>query len=120
MPMTPAVAGARRRHKAMEAAKATVGGAILLVVCGAFLWGAISTMRNTWMEYRADNEFRSVLVAASEKSPAHHFLVTNWLQCTPLLQTRAGCYSSIRGAAASRGEAFIRQVDEAARELDLI
>ena len=119
MPMTPAVADARRRHKTIEAAKAAVGGIILLVLCGPFLWGAVSSISNAWKEYRANNEFRSVLVAASERSPAHHFLVTNWLQCTPL-QTRAGCYSSIRGAAASRGEAFVRQVDEAARGLDLI
>lgn len=120
MPMTPVVANARRRHKAIEAAKAAVGGAVLLAFCGAFLWGLVSTISKTWKEYRAGNEFRSVLVAASEKSPAHHFLVTNWLQCTPILQTRAGCFASIRDAAASRGEVFVRQVDEAAKELDLI
>lgn len=120
MPMTPAVASARWRHKAIEAAKAVAGGTILLIVCVAFLWGMVAEIDKSWQEYRASNEFRSVLVAASGKSPAHHFLVTNWLQCTQLLQTRAGCYASIRGAAASRGEAFVRQVDESARELGLI
>lgn len=120
MPMTPAVAIARRRHKTIETAKATAGFAILFVVCSAFVWGVISTISNMREEYRADNRFRSVLVVASKKSPAHHFLVTHWLQCSTLLQTRAGCFASIRQAAASRGDTFVSQVDSAAKELKLI
>lgn len=120
MPMTPVVAAARQRHKIKNTLESLSAAAILLLLCAAFIWGLFSSASQWWEQQKADNEFRHTLVVASGKSTAHHFLVINWFQCTPLLQTRAGCYASIRGAAASRGEAFVRQVDAAANELGLL
>lgn len=120
MSMTPTVAGARRYHKAKEIIASVSVGVALFLLCVASFFALASTTAETWKQMTADSEFRHVLVAASAKSEAHHFLVKNWLQCSSLFNTRTGCYASIRGAAASRGESFVRQVDSAAKELDLI
>lgn len=115
-----APASAKPLRRTMETVKSTTVGAFLLLVCVVMIWGVFSEIGDAWAKVRADDEFRTGLVAASQKSSAHYFLVSNWLQCSPLLHTRAGCYASIRGAAASRGEEFLRQVDAAAMELALI
>ncbi|MBN9424735.1 MAG: hypothetical protein J0I91_20020 [Candidatus Accumulibacter sp.] len=99
--------------KLKEVFSATAWLATLIFILYAFS----SLIIKSWKEYEG---YRNGLVVASEKSPAHHFLVTNWLECSPMKQTRAECYASIRGAAAIRGDSFVHQVDAAAMELKLI
>lgn len=120
MSMTPEVAAARRHRKATAAAQNAAAVIVLVAMIVAVVATLGTTIIDGWKKHRADNEFRAALVEASKKSPAHHFLVTNWLQCSSFLQTPASCYASIRTTAASRGDAFVRQVDEAAKELDLL
>lgn len=120
MTMTRSVAAARRLHKTKELVSTLIAGSVLILLCGAFLWGCGQMAVDSWKEHRADVKFRSELAVAGSKSIAHHFLVSHWLQCKPILQTRASCYSSIRGSAAASGDAFVRQIDAAAKELDLI
>lgn len=120
MAMTPPVAAARRKHKAKELASALAAGGLLLLVCGALVWSCGQMVVDSWKEQRANEQYRAGLAASGAKSEAHHFLVSNWLQCNSILHTRASCYSAIRGTAASRGDIFVSQVDAAAKELGLI
>lgn len=118
MGIKPSVKAAGRLHKAKELAAAIIVTVGTVLFLGAFLWGVSQLVIDSWKEQRAYEKHRVELAAAGAKSVAHHFLVSHWLQCN--FQTRASCYSSIRGTAAASGDTFVRQVDAAAKDLGLI
>lgn len=68
----------------------------------------------------ANLQYRAELAAKGAISPAHHFLIANWLECNFYKQTKASCFASIRSAAAAYGDDFVKQVDAAARDLKLV
>jgi hypothetical protein len=91
--------------------------AIPVTICILVLFYSIKGVRQDLLK---EDTYRAELAEKGSISPAHHFLVANWLECNFYKQTKAACFASIRSAAAANGDEFAKQVDAAARELKLV
>jgi hypothetical protein len=100
--------------------KGLASDVVAVGIITATLAVCVQTAIEAVRELRADDEFLAYMLSEAKRSEAHRFLVTNWLQCRPITNTRASCLAGIRGAGASRGVEFVQQIDRAARDMKLI
>lgn len=93
---------------------------VVVAVLGLSIYGATQAVIDGVEAARIERSYETALKNTAQKSPAHQFLVKHLLQCKSGLSSDIECYSAIRNVASINGEAFVLQVDAAAKELNLL